>query len=274
MANGKSIVKAEVVSVRRTMKTYGRDCSPHFIISVGVRNSETGNVHYADLPLIYTAGLKWAFYDRDKKMSVERSITAKDTADAIAHARKVFPGWAEYVDALPEDAAPSEAFSWFDANANTGVVVEAAFTERTYRGADGEDRTAYEATLYEQFAAAMPTDFDAQFAKALRASNVKLGKAAKGAARPSAAATANPGGPAALAPSVPMGAATVAGGGKVYTKEGAWAAYVAGGLTKQDPKGEAFWPQVMKATGKTNAEIMSFTSDDWKKAVDMFSLPF
>lgn len=292
----KEIVKAEVVSVRRAQKVYGRDCSQHFVLTLGVKNPETGAVHYADLPLIFTAGLDWAFYDRDSKMSVARKLTAKDTADAIAHARKVFPDWAAYVDALPEDAAPSEAFAWFFANADTGVTVDAAFSERTYTAKDGGEKTAYEATVYEQFNdRAMPGDFDAQFARALKASNVKLGKAARGAARlpmTGGARGAGAGGavggvkpPDAGAPGTGQAQGGAQGQGgtgvpppppdaekKKLDYQSVFPIYVE--THPDDPKGERFWEAVRCASGRDTADWREFTQGDWQKCVDAFRLPF
>lgn len=270
MAKGE-IVKAEVVSVRRATKVYGRDCSQHYVLRIGLKNPATGNTHYADLPLIFTAGLDWAFYDKDKKMSVSRKLTTKDTADAIEHARRVFPDWAKFVDALPEDAAPSEAFGWFDANADTGIRVDAAFSERNYRDAtSGEEKTAYDATMYEQFEAALPSDFDAMFAKSLRAANVKLGKMAKAATCAAGATGASATG--ATTPKPPV--APSADAGKPLTQSDAWEAYIRGGSGTADPSGANFWNEVRRVTGKNPANLKAFTAEDWRACVVNFNLPF
>lgn len=266
MAKGE-IVKAEVVSVRRATKVYGRDCSQHYVLRIGLKNPATGDTHYADLPLIFTAGLDWAFYDKDKKVSVSRKLTTKDTADAVEHARRVFPDWAKFVDALPADAAPSQAFGWFDANADTGITVDAAFSERGYTDAGGVAKTAYDATMYEQFEAALPDDFDATFAKTLRASNVKLGKAAKVAA---AAVAALP--PAPVAPTATT--ATQGSGDAPPTQADAWNAYIRGVHGKEDPAGADFWNEVKRATGKNPNNLAAFTADDWRLCVKDFGLPF
>lgn len=329
----KNIVKAEFVSVRRAQFVYGRDAAAHFILRVGVKNPETGATHYADLPLIYTPGADWAFYDKASGTSKARKTVAKDTADAIARARRIFPQWAEYVDALPEDAAPSEAFRWFDDNAGKGVMVDAAFTERDYTTAEGEAKTSLDAQLFEQFEEALPDDFDARFAKVLKASEFKLGVGAK-KPRGGSAAAGGGAGARGLAPTAPdwgggaakatapdrgggtgtpqgTGAAEAAdfvpqdgGGGAGAEKppepadkppapvageaattrrtifahpgeEGrkdTWRAYGEGGLLKYDPKGERFWGEVARITGRNLKDWTKFTANDWQKCVDVFMM--
>lgn len=322
----KNIVKAEFVSVRRAQFVYGRDAAAHFILRVGVKNPETGATHHADLPLIYTPGEDWAFYDKASGTSKARKTVAKDTADAIARARRIFPQWAEYVDALPEDAAPSEAFRWFDDNAGKGVMVDAAFTERSYTTAEGEEKTSLDAQLFEQFEEALPDDFDARFAKVLKASEFKLGVGAKkprggsagagggvgarglaptpqdkggGAGTPQgkggrAGTPQDRGGAATAADFVPQdggGAARGAGkppepgpGGAVTTqrtifahpgeegRKDTWRAYGEGGLLKYDPKGERFWGEVARITGRNLKNWAKFTAEDWQKCIDVFMM--
>lgn len=296
----KTIMNAEFVAVRRAQFCYGRDATPHFILRIGVKNPATGATHYADLPLIYTPGADWAFYDKTSGTSKARKTVVADTADAIARARRIFPQWAAYVDSLNEDAPPSEAFRWFDDNAGKGVTVSASFSERGYTSADGEAKTALEAQLYEQFEEALPGDFDERFAKVLKASSVRLGFGAKsGGGKVGAAAGA--GGAAAVSPRVDApapqvggapgaqgggaGSPSASGGGAPKPprivahagadgKEDAWRAYSEGGCLARDSEGKLFWHEVARITERPAKDWVRFTAEDWQKCIDVFLMPF
>ena len=267
----KEIKNAEFVSARRSLKVFGRDCTQHYVLSIGVKNPDTDVTHYADLPLVLKPGTEWGFYDKETNTSVVRNVTTADTNAAIQHARKVFPAWAEYVDSLQEGSSYADAFRWFDDNAGKGVMVAASFDERTY-SVNGETKVAHGATLYEQFNAAMPDDFDALFGKSLKAAGVKLGKAA---AKAAASVSSKPAAKteAALPPEPP--ATTAPDDGRVYTFNDAWAAYNDGGHMANDPQGLKFYDRCAEIVGKAKNTYKTWTSKDWKKITDEFlPIPF
>ena len=267
----KEIKNAEFVSARRSLKVFGRDCTQHYVLSIGVKNPDTDVTHYADLPLVLKPGAEWGFYDKETNASVVRNTTTADTNAAIQHARKVFPAWADYVDSLQEGSSYADAFRWFDDNAGKGVMVATSFDERTY-SVNGETKVAHGATLYEQFNAAMPDDFDALFGKSLKAAGVKLGKAAAKAAAsvPSKPVAKNA---AAIPPEPP--ATTAPDDGRVYTFNDAWAAYNDGGYMANDPQGLKFYDRCAEIVGKAKNTYKTWTSKDWKKITGEFlPMPF
>lgn len=258
---------------KRTDKSYGRDATPHYIVTVGLRKADDpdAQMFFAEIPLVFKVGLEWGFWNDQTEMNEVRKTTAKDTADAIEYARKCFPAWAEFVDALPEGTKPSVALGWFGSDASVGATCRAKLKNRSYE-VDGEAKVAHEARVYEvKSFSVMTDDFDATFSNALTAAKVKFGKAAKSAAQSKAKTAAKSAPVAPSAPAAPSDGAPSLPPPRVFTNDDAWKAYadhrLGHGYTK-----EQYWGEVAKAVGKPASAYKTYTSKDWEKCVAAFVL--
>lgn len=238
---------------KKNERVFGRDATQHLILSIGVapEGVENAETYYADVPLIYTPGLDWEFYDPAKRGMVTRKTVSNDTLNALEYARKCFPDWAEYCDSLPEDDFKS-AIAWFGSETSRGARARAKLVNETYTGRDGNSKRAHRATCYEvKQLSVVNDDFDAQFGKALKASGVKIGKAKSIAAKPKAPA----------APDVPAA--------KGATREEVWDFYSVT-LVRTDPNGAKFYPRCAEIIGKPVETWDTWTAAEWGKCLAEF----
>lgn len=260
-----------VTGVRRQEKHFGKDCTMHLILSIGVRpeSDDNAEIFYAELPVIFTVGKPWDFYDRAANKSVNRPCTSKDVAEAWEYAEKVFPAWAKHNAELPDGATTRDSIAWFDGCRETKV--RAKLVNRLWSSGD-KSGVAHDATLYAANSQTNVSDsFDMAFDKSLQASGIKIGKAAKKAtapAKPDSKPAVKPSAPAAK-PNPPKPAAPA----KTYTSDDSWNAYEEN-QKKVDPNGDKYWERVAEVTGKDAADWESFTSADWEKCVREFGMPF
>lgn len=264
-----------VTGVRRQEKHFGKDAKIHFILSIGVRpeDDENAEIFYAELPVIFTVGQPWDFYDKAQNKSVVRKCTSQDVADAWAYAERVFPDWAKHNSGLDEDATLRDSIAWFDASCRD-TKVRAKLKNRPYTSQDGEEKYAHDATLYAaSTTSSVADDFDAAFGKSLMVSGIRIGRSAAKADKKPVAASAKPAAPkeTPAAPKAPKAApaAPAPKTAKVYTKDDAWGAYEEH-QSKVDPLGEKFWDRCAEAVGKDASEWESYTSADWEKCVSAF----
>ena len=256
--------------VKRQEKSWGKDCSKHFILSVAVRPAydEDAETYFAELPLVYKVGEQFGFYDKAMNKNVVRSVTSADTAQAIDYAKKVFPAWAEFVEQLPDNATMKDAFAWFTDGTCNGAECRAKLTNREYEDKNThETKIAHDAVLYAAGGAVSLDDFDMAFGASLKASGFKIGskvkKAAKTASVASAATTTKP----RLRPPTPPAPPSAPSVDKEYTGEDSWNAYEKNCI-KNDPSGSKYWGLVKQVTCKEPSDYASFTSEDWKKCID------
>lgn len=194
----------------------------HFILSVRLRPLDCGVPenevceYFAELPLCYKIGVEYGFYDPETKTNKRRKTVAKDTETAIDYARKCFPAWAEYVDALPDTASFAEAFAWFD-EPHGDVTVRANVKEpREYNG-----KLYYEANVYEanggKSAVGDADGFNAEFGNVFKAAKVKFGGKTSALSAPAA--------PKKAPPAAPKKPAAPAHKAKEATRDEAWEAF-------------------------------------------------
>lgn len=264
--------------VKRQEKSWGKDCSKHFILSIAVRpaDDEDAETYFAELPLVYKVGEDFGFYDKQTNKSVVRKATSADTSAAIDYAKKVFPAWSEYIEQLPDNATMKDAFAWFTDGHCKDSPCRAKLTNRQYEDKNThETKIAHDAILYAAGGAVSLDDFDKDFGASLKASGFKIGtkvkKAVKAAATAQTATVTSAPAAKSSAPKPPTPpappTAPSADPNKEYTGEDSWNAYEKN-CTKNDPDGSKYWGLVKQLTGKEPADYASFTSEDWKKCID------
>ena len=280
--------------VKRQEKTWGKDCSKHFILSVAVRpaDDEDAEAYFAELPLVYKVGEDFGFYDKATNRNVVRKATSADTSAAIDYAKKVFPAWAEFIEQLPDNATMKDAFVWFTDGACKGSPCRAKLTNREYEDRNTHEmKIAHDAVLYAAGGNVSLDDFDKDFGASLKASGFKIGKIAKKVLKDCVSAKklikkakdleydsvkANNEAKEAtetalesfeelrkVVPNIPP----IPRNEENYTGEDSWNAYEKNCI-KNDPNGAKYWSLVSEVVGKDSADYESFTSDDWKKCVE------
>ena len=256
--------------VKRQEKSWGKDCSKHFILSVAIRpaDDEDAEAYFAELPLVYKVGEDFGFYDKATNKNVVRKATSADTAAAIDYAKKLFPAWSEYIEQLPDNATMKDAFAWFTDGACKDSPCRAKLTNRKYEDRNTrETKIAHDATLYAAGGIVSLDDFDKDFGSSLKASGFKIGTKVKKAVKAVVAASAPTPSPKPPTPPAPPAAPSAPTTKKELTNDDSWAAYEKNCI-KNDPNGDKYWDLVKKITGKDPSEYDKFTSEDWKKCID------
>lgn len=268
----KGAYNCEFVSASRSKRVRA---AKHMVLNIRLRPTDCGIPpaevceYFAELPLFFRNGEEYAFYDRDKGVSVTRKCTSEDTAAAWEYARKCFPEWAKYLDNLPDSASFAEAVAWFD-EPPAGIIVRAGIKDvRTYTGGDGMEYQSWDASIYEfGSSAAVIGDANAlndEFGKMFAASKARMG-ARKPAAKPSAAVARPSPKPSPKPSPSPAPAAE-----PKTTGDDAWNTYENGdwGMT-YGLDGYIYWGIVEKIVGKPRADYEKFTGFDWEKCVKEF----